>query len=175
MYNVKVLVFNSEKIIKSTCYSIYLRVRHNTMTRPSAIIRISVITTIFYLVSCGQNNKLSDDLKKGLLAFDVNHSAITEQLADTVPRTDKNLGLLWGGLNEINAKKNQDTLLVDVNIDLSTPLKYDGGFEVIRDTLFLYAKQLDKTDNKELVHSTLTYKILSKGLTYSEIAFKEAN
>jgi hypothetical protein len=64
---------------------------------------------------------------------------------------------------------------VDVNVEILTPLNYDGGFEVARDTLFLYAKRLDKPDTKETVHSTLTYKILSKGLTYNEVEFKETN
>lgn len=84
-------------------------------------------------------------------------------------------GALWVGLNKINVNTNKDTLIIDVNVELSIPLNYDGGFEVIRDTLFLYANRLGKANSKETVHSTLTYKILSKVLTYKEIEFKETN
>lgn len=127
---------------------------------------------ILSLTSCGHGEKLPDKFKIGLIDFKVKKSAAIEQI-----ESGKTLdfGALWVGFNRINAKGNQDTLIFDVNVNLSISLNYDGGFEVVRDTLFLYAKRLDITNSKETVHSTLTYKILSKGLTYREIVFKEAN
>ena len=120
--------------------------------------------------SCGQGDNLPDKFKAGLFEFRVNKSKVSEQIAGDKPL---DFGALWVGFNKINARQSQDTLILDVNIELSTPLNYEGGFEVTRDTLFLYARRLNKTDTKETVHSTLTYKISSKGLTYKEIEFKE--
>lgn len=128
--------------------------------------------TILIFASCEQNGKLPESFKIGLIDFSVSKSRITQQI-----ESGKTLefGTLWSGFNKINTKSNQDTLIVDVNVELSTTLNYDGGFEVARDTLFLYAKRLERTDIKETVHSTLIYKILLKGQTYKEIEFKETN
>lgn len=131
-----------------------------------------ILNAILAFLSCRQIDKLPDKFKDGLLDFSVNKSRIIQQIEKGKPLE---FGELWTGFNKINVKTSQDTLIIDVNVELLTPLNYDGGYEVAGDTLFLYAKRIDKTDSKETVHSTLTYKILSKGLTYNEVDFKPLN
>lgn len=65
---------------------------------------------IIVLTACQPNNSLSDSLKKDLISF----SATKNKALET--------GSLWVGFNKINAKKNNDTLIVDVNIELASTL-----------------------------------------------------
>jgi len=130
---------------------------------------------ILSFASCGQNDKLHDSFKIGLVDFSVSKSRITKLLENDKTLESLEFGGLWNGFNKINVKTTSDTIYVDVNVELSTPLNYDGGFEVAHDTLFLYAKRLEKIDTKKTVHSTLKYIILSKGLTFKEVEFKETN
>ena len=124
---------------------------------------------IVAFASCGQSDKLSGKFKTGLLDFSVNKSNVLRQLENG---ETSEFGALWTGLNKINVRTSHATLIVDVNVELSPSLDYDGGFELARDTLFLYAKRLDQTDTIETVHSTLSYKISAYGLKYKEIYFK---
>jgi hypothetical protein len=133
-------------------------------------IKFFIPIVILAFASCRQSDKLSDKFKTGLINFSVSKSHVTQQLENDMPLE---FGALWMGFNKINVRTNHDTLIADVNVELSTSLNYDGGFELIGDTLFLYAKCLDNEQNKKTVHSTLNYKISSTGLQYKEIDFKE--
>lgn len=135
--------------------------------------RLLTILNILLLPSCSSKDNLPNDLKQGLLDFSVNKSIVTRQLEDTTNGKTMESVSLWVGFNKLNARVNLDTLFVDVNVELSSTLNYDGGIDFVRDTLFLYAKNLDKMPTKETVHSTLTYKISTQGRTYKEIEFKE--
>lgn len=143
-----------------------------SLTQYIMMTKIFILITVLALASCWQDARLPDKFKTGLLDFKVKKSTAIEQIENG---NLLDMGALWTGFNRMNIRTNQDTLTIDVNIELSTPLNYDGGYEVARDTLFLFAKRLDKADAKENIHSTLTYKISSKGLTYKEIEFKELN
>ena len=153
-------------MLKIATFAKRQNVRHNTAMTTKLLQLIIILS----LTSCGQGDKPPDKFKAGLLDFKVKKSEVSEQLEGNKPL---DFGALWVGFNRINANTNHDTLIIDVNVNLSTSLNYDGGFEVVHDTLFLYAKRLDKTHSKKTVHSTLTYKIVSKGLTYKKIEFKE--
>ncbi|MEZ4805199.1 MAG: hypothetical protein R2852_06885 [Bacteroidia bacterium] len=122
------------------------------------------------LTSCNQINKLPDKYKDGLLEFTVNPSKVTQDLKRGKATE---FGALWIGFNRINIRKVKDTLIAEINVELTSTSNYDGGFELKGDTLFFYAKCLDKEKNKEQVHSTLTYKIKSSHLKYKEVEFKE--
>ncbi len=130
---------------------------------------IFLILIFLLFISCETKDKLPKNLKIGLVEFYVKESLISQQL-----KVGKNLdlGSLWINFNQINFKLRTDTLIFDVNVELNTLLIYDGEFEIIQDTLFLYAKSLEKTDEIKTTHSTVTYKILSNGLNFREVKFK---
>src|ERR1043165_8348069 len=98
-------------------------------TRPFQIFIILAFT------SCGRGDKLPDKYKTGLIDFNTSISKVTQQVekGETLE-----FGSLWSGFNKINATTNVDTLILQVNTELSKSSTYDGGFEVVRDTLFLY-------------------------------------
>ncbi|MES2655871.1 MAG: hypothetical protein V4620_09800 [Bacteroidota bacterium] len=125
---------------------------------------------VVLVASCGVNNPLPANLKKGLVGFSVNKSYVTQQLENSKPF---DAGALWINFNKINVKTHNDTLTVNVNTYLSKTLNYEGGYEFLHDTLFLYAKNIDNQLKKDTIHSTLTYKILTQGRLYKEIEFKE--
>jgi hypothetical protein len=130
---------------------------------------------IVSLLSCRNEDQVLQKYKKGLLDFSVHKSTLLQQPADTTNDKSHGFGSLWTHFNKINAKTVGDTLYVDVNTGLSATLKYEGGIEFAGDTLFLYAKCLDKELKRIIQHSTLSYKIDAKGQGFKEIEFKELN
>jgi hypothetical protein len=135
--------------------------------------RSVTLILIVLLLSCRNEGQVPGKYKKRLLAFSVHKSILLEQPGDTAMYKSPGFGSLWTHFNKINARTVGDTLLVDVNTELSATLEYEGGIEFARDTLFLYAKCLDKELNRTTQHSTLSYKIDAKGQGFKEIEFKE--
>jgi hypothetical protein len=126
---------------------------------------------IIFIASCSSTDSSFDKLEKNVAAFSIHESELSKLLKE--PPSPDNFGDLWVAANMFHASLNQDTLTVDVNVDLASIKNLRGGCRFSNDTLFLYANGINRANDEETSHSTLRYKIVPKGQTYKELKFIE--
>jgi hypothetical protein len=124
------------------------------------------------LLSCGRNDRMQERFKNNLLDFKAEASFLNAK-EDRPAGAKNDFGKLWAAGNPINVRRSADTLFIEVNTAIRKGARYEGGFEQLRDTLFLYACNKTADRSLKVIHGTLYYSLLCKTPTPSGFVFRE--